>query len=1099
MKTNQIESKTERFISTNGPLKDIRFSDIFDVEEIQHLQDLFADANGVASLITTPEGKPITKPSNFTRLCSDIIRKTRDGLSNCYKSDAVIGQQNSYGPVVQPCLSCGLWDAGSSITVGGKHIANWLIGQVRNDSVNEQQMIKYADEIGADRADYLEALHKVPVMSAEKFNNVAKLLFAFANEFSEKAYNNLLLKIQIAEKEKANALLRESEERFQSLFNNAPLGYQSLDIDGNFIEVNQHWLDTFGYTREEIIGKWFGDFLTPASKDYFLKQFPVFKAEGKIHIEYEMVHKNGNILFIAMDGKIGHDLNGKFKQTHGILQDITERKRGEEALVRSEQKFRRLHDSMIDGFAYVDMKGFVKDCNESFKQLIGYSEEELSVLNFKDLTPPKWHDYEQNIINNQVLVRGFSDIYEKEYRRKDGSIIPVELHAFLIRNDSGEKVAMWAIVRDISLRKRAEEALRRSEQKWHTLFEILPVGVSILDKKGNISEHNPALGKILQLTDNELQEHNYKNRKYVYSEDGEIKANEFPGDISVKEQKIIRNIEVGLEKEDANTIWTEVSAAPLDLPDTICAVVTVDITKHKQLEQELKRSELLLNSTQKITRVGGWEWDIEKQFMFWTEEMYDLYDFDQDKYIPGTPESFDLHLECFLPEDRPTIKKAISRCIDAGEPYDLEFCLTTFKGRSMWIRMIAKPELKEGKVVRLTGVNMDITERKLFEKELLEREVNYTVLFNTVKQAIYIQNPDSTFINVNQGAVELFGFEKEYFIGKTPEFMSVSGKNDLNQMKEYLRYAYHGQPQKYEFWGKKKNGIVFPSEIWTVKGKYFGKNVLISLAIDQTERKRAEEEIQSKNKELLKVNAEKDKFFSVIAHDLRSPLSGFMGLTELMAENSLKISPEEFQKMAVVMKNSVTNIFRLLGNLLEWSRMQRGLTTFVPELLLLNSVISECMIQIIEDANKKDIKIGFEIPEDLFVRADRNMLESIIRNLTSNAVKFTPRGGRIMVSARINSDELVEISVKDTGIGLNKEMIANLFRLDANTNRKGTEGEYSTGLGLVICKDFIEKHGGKIKIESEEGKGSVFRFTLPSIHQTDDKNEIKRFDPEENT
>jgi ligand-binding sensor protein len=148
---------------------DIRFSDLFDLEDIQHIQDIFADATGVASIITHPDGTPITRPSNFCRLCNEIIRKTDLGLSNCFKSDAEIGRPNPSGPVIQPCLSGGLWDAGASIIVGGKHIANWLIGQVKNEELDHQQMVQYAKEIGADQEDFINALKEVPVMSKEKF------------------------------------------------------------------------------------------------------------------------------------------------------------------------------------------------------------------------------------------------------------------------------------------------------------------------------------------------------------------------------------------------------------------------------------------------------------------------------------------------------------------------------------------------------------------------------------------------------------------------------------------------------------------------------------------------------------------------------------------------------------------------------------------------------------------------------------------------------------------------------------------------------------------------------------------------------------------
>jgi signal transduction histidine kinase len=199
----------------------------------------------------------------------------------------------------------------------------------------------------------------------------------------------------------------------------------------------------------------------------------------------------------------------------------------------------------------------------------------------------------------------------------------------------------------------------------------------------------------------------------------------------------------------------------------------------------------------------------------------------------------------------------------------------------------------------------------------------------------------------------------------------------------------------------------------------------------------------------------------------------------MMVEDLPSLKLDEIQKIALTMRKSATNLYSLLENLLEWARLQRGVTTFTPESFLLKPKILENILSVAEAAQIKDIEISYGIPEDLIVFADENMLGGIIRNLTSNAIKFTPKGGKIIISAKPFPDNFIEISIKDTGIGMSKEMVDNLFRLDENTNRRGTEGEPSTGLGLIICKDFIEKHGGKIWVESEEDKGSRFIFILP--------------------
>lgn len=203
-KRNELALK-KQIVALTQPLDSsapINFSDIFNIEDIQRIQDAFASATNVASLILQPDGAPITRPSNFCRMC-DIIRNTDKGAANCRCSDTVIGKHNPDGPIVQPCLSGGLWDAGASITVGDRHIASWLVGQVRNEAQNEAQILEYAKEIGADPEEFREALAEVPVMSREQFEKVTEVLFLVANELSLRAYQNVQQARFIAEREHA--------------------------------------------------------------------------------------------------------------------------------------------------------------------------------------------------------------------------------------------------------------------------------------------------------------------------------------------------------------------------------------------------------------------------------------------------------------------------------------------------------------------------------------------------------------------------------------------------------------------------------------------------------------------------------------------------------------------------------------------------------------------------------------------------------------------------------------------------------------------------------------------------------------------------------
>lgn len=244
--------------------------------------------------------------------------------------------------------------------------------------------------------------------------------------------------------------------------------------------------------------------------------------------------------------------------------------------------------------------------------------------------------------------------------------------------------------------------------------------------------------------------------------------------------------------------------------------------------------------------------------------------------------------------------------------------------------------------------------------------------------------------------------------------------------------------------------------------------------------------LEKQSKELQDLVATKDKFFSIIAHDLRGPLGGFMQLTEMMAVEFNEFTSDQQKEMIVELSQSSRSIYNLLENLLEWSRMQQGQTAFRPEEINLRELLSECINALTDSIRYKSIQLNVDITDAQKVTADKNMIQSVIRNLVSNAVKFTPSGGKVNISADLSENNTLVFVVRDTGIGMNNMMISNLFQINANIRRPGTEGEQSTGLGLLLCKEFVEKHGGELWVESEEGKGTAFYFTIPENKLTQD-------------
>ncbi|MFH0761621.1 MAG: tetratricopeptide repeat-containing sensor histidine kinase [Bacteroidota bacterium] len=241
--------------------------------------------------------------------------------------------------------------------------------------------------------------------------------------------------------------------------------------------------------------------------------------------------------------------------------------------------------------------------------------------------------------------------------------------------------------------------------------------------------------------------------------------------------------------------------------------------------------------------------------------------------------------------------------------------------------------------------------------------------------------------------------------------------------------------------------------------------------------------IEEQKTELKSLNAQKDKIYSIIAHDLRNPFNSILGFSELLSGGIGHSSKTQILNLSQNQHNSAVKFYNLLENLLQWAQLQQGTISFNPQMLSLSEMADECIMTTHEAALRKNINLNPDVGDSLWVYADKTMLGSILRNLVSNAVKFTPDGGSVFLSAAPADDNKIEISVRDTGIGMDPEILSNLYRFEKTVPRRGTNGESSSGLGLRICKEFAEHNGGSIRVESEPGKGSLFIVSLPSQKQ----------------
>jgi len=370
--------------------------------------------------------------------------------------------------------------------------------------------------------------------------------------------------------------------------------------------------------------------------------------------------------------------------------------------------------------------------------------------------------------------------------------------------------------------------------------------------------------------------------------------------------------------------------------------------------------------------------------------------------------------------------------------------------------------------------------------------------FHQVVEAIFISDSSGKIIYANPAGVKLIGYaEKELFSNSLKDFMLESSAKQSSQLANGLilfqTECFVIRKDKTSFYAEIRKQYLDDGKILEIVRDISNAKAELQRTEDLIEELKYERDLlEEQSAELVymssqleeseriqkELNAEKDKFFSIIAHDLKSPFAGIMGYTTLLIEEFDLLNKHEMKEFIVSLDKLSKNTFKLIENLLDWSRLQTGKMKCNPIKTQLYESILYATSLVSANAERKEIRICNEVLEDPFVNADERMLNSILENLLSNAIKFTPRGGMITISTKpINVFH--EITIKDTGVGMSPEVLEKIFRIDANYTTLGTEHEKGTGLGVILCKEMIERQGGAIKVESELSIGTKFSFILP--------------------
>ncbi|NTW23679.1 MAG: PAS domain S-box protein, partial [Lentimicrobium sp.] len=864
----------KRIVALTLPIAEktaISFEELFNLEDIQLIQDDFAAATGVASLITRPDGTPITKPSNFTRFCSGIVRQTEKGCFNCRKSDLALGVPDIQGPKVKPCLSGGLWDAGAGITIEGQHIANWLVGQVRDETQTEESIRAYAKEIGADEEELLTAFFEVPPMSEERFTKVAQSLYTLANQLSVSAYQNVQQARFISEIKSAEDALKNSESKFRALFTQMSEGfalhemvYDSAQkaIDYRIIDTNSSFEKHLGISANQAKGMLASQFygVNPAP---YLDIYADIALNGGYHsfqTYFPPLNKHFEISAFSP--------NPGFFAT--VFADISERKQSELALSKSEELFRTLVNSM-------DELVYSLDTEQKHTGIYGnwIDNTELSVDSFIGKTARDIFGAEAAVVHqnaNELALSGKSTVYEWSVMGKSG-IEYYQTFVSPIMNADGIVTGLVGVGHNISDKKLIENTQAfllecGSPASGSNFFEALaPYLAETLNMDYVCIDRLEGDGLTAQTVavynDGKL-EHNVR---YTLKETpcGEV-VNKgicyFPRDV----QKLFPQDEALQELNAESYIGTTLldsRGVPIGLIAIIGHQVLFDSKKAEvllklvslrasgelerlQAEEALRVSEEMLAQSQQIAHVGSWKLDILNNNLIWSDETYRIFGFEPGKF-KGTYNDF---LQAVHPDDREAVhEKYISSFEDGKDGYETEHRILlkqTGEIRYVYEKCIHERD-EHGKIIRSVGMVQDITDRKVAEANLRETRDYLENLLNYANAPIIVWDNNLKITQFNKAFERLTGLTADEVSGREVSVLFPDSTREKSL--GYIQQASSGDRwEVVEIDIKHKDGSI-RTLLWNSAGisSPDGKIIVATIAQGQdiTERKLAEFNLKS--------------------------------------------------------------------------------------------------------------------------------------------------------------------------------------------------------------------------------------------------------------
>jgi PAS domain S-box-containing protein len=877
------------------------------------------------------------------------------------------------------------------------------------------------------------------------------------------SYNELIQKIK---------KLEEKVENSNTILDDLKEWIIIFDCDGNITFVSDACKKITGYDKDDFI----------KDTDFFLKIVHLddkelaenhFCQEDQKktvteHIECRIIAKDATIKWIDLYCNNLTNKEGKFYGRKAIIQDITEKKNLEKTLKEKEDKLISVIEN-APGVAiqFYDKYGRITFWNKASTKIYGYSREESfgKTLDSLFLTKEDSEKFLQILENINKTGMSFGPITWTVIT-KNGDQKHVYSSTFkLSSSDPNEEFICMDV--DITERVILENLIKKRQDRFRSLSENTPIPIGVSDLEGNILFINSAFTSVFGYqpadipTIKDWMNKAYPNKNYrntvfdIWNKD----VNDFIQKRVSKAPTREYNITChnGLVKE------AEIS---FSFDGTNISVVIKDISVRKKAEAALIESESKYRMLFENSLLGISLAKLNGQIIEANQAMESILGYSHDELLKLNIRE--------LYQDARKRDEIIAMLKNTESLRNVELELESKSGRL--INVIANINIIErfGTKHIITSL-IDISRRKKTEDFLKKNEEKLRLLIESFADIVFTLDTSERHTGIYGTWIHNFGLEEEDFIGKT--HVDIMGDFGIVHSEANKR-ALKGETVIYEWQAIMGENM---HHFQTILSPIYKENEIIGLngvGRNISELKEAQKKLLEATEDLKEINATKDKFFSIIAHDLRNPFSHILGFTELLLSNYDDFDKSKTIEILEMIYQSSEKTFDLLENLLLWANSQKGTIVFSPEMIKLSEVINDVIEKYKGITIQKGIAVNFFMLEEQIVFADKNMLNTVLRNLLNNSIKYSHKGGNIDITVKMQKEQIL-LSIIDYGTGMEEETLKEIFRTSNQKSLPGTSNEKGTGLGLILCKEFVEKHGGKIWAESRLGEGSSFKFTLP--------------------